>query len=185
VPIVFLLLPLITGKTVFGVNSTFSANSTYLLNDNSERQIANKLSSSDFVLLIPGAGNFDHPSGRIGPVDPMPYYIDHFISFDAVVNDTHSPYATYLTLKTPEIPPEINAVVYRKSFHKFRHYDWASAGFTIVYEDEYSVLYKRDSQPKIPTYSNHHLLYIVSACMFLYASLIYFMFKYAASTRKL
>jgi hypothetical protein len=90
-----------------------------------------------------------------------------------------------LSGKTPEIPPGINAVIYRKSFHKFGHYDWASAGFAIAYEDEYSVLYKRDSQPNIPTYSNHHLLYIISACIFLYASLIYFMFKYAASTRKL
>lgn len=185
VSMIFLLPPLITGKTVFGLNSFFSARSTYLLNDHGERQIASKIASSDFVLLIPGAGNFEHPSGRVGPIDPMPHYIEHYISYDAVVNDIHSPYSSYLTREIPEIPPEINAIVYRKSFHKLRHVDWAKQGFVIAYEDEQSVLFKRDSQPRIPTYSKHHLMYIVLACIFLYASLIYLTVKYVASARKL
>lgn len=185
VALIFLLPPLITGKTVFGYNSIFSERSTYLLNNSSERQMASKLSSNDFVLLIPGAGNFDHPSGRVGPVDPMPYYIDHYLSYDAVIGDKNSPYASYLTKSIPEIPPDINAVLYRKSFLKFSKFEWAAQGFSMVYEDEFATLYKRHSQPKIQKYKNKYLFYIVCTNIFLYASFFYFLIKYVRSTREI
>ena len=185
VAIIFLLPPLITGKTVFGFNSIFSERSTYLLNDSVDRQLASKLTSNDFVLLIPGAGNFDHPSGRVGPIDPLPHYVDHYVSYEAVIGDTHSPYASYLIGSKPVIPPDINAVIYRKSFLKFSKFEWAAQGFSIAFEDEHTVLYKRFSNPHIPTYSNHYLNYIISACIFLYASFFYFLVKYVRNTKEI
>lgn len=185
IAIIFLMPSLITGKTVFGFNSIFSERSTYILNNSFDRQIASKLSKDNFVLLIPGSGNYDHQSGRVGPIDPMPYYVDHYISYQAVIGDSHSPYFSYLAGKKPEIPPEINAVVYRKSFPKFANFEWASQGFSIAYEDEHTVLYKRQSDIKIPSYSNYYLYYIISACIFLYSIFFYFLVQYVRNPRKI
>jgi len=180
--LIFLIPPLLTGKTVFGLKSIYSSKSTYILESQGELKMAAQLSSNDFVLLIPGAGNFDHPSGRVGPIDPMPHYIDHYVSYAAVIEDIHSPYSHYLNRKAQVIPPEINAVIYRKSFSKFDKYDWASHGFYKVYEDEYSILYKKASEPKVPVYSKYFLAYIIAATSFLYLSLLYLLIKYVRST---
>ena len=89
---IFNLYPVIKGKVVFGYNSQFSSNSTFIIDISYEKNLLTKLHKNDFILAIPGYGVFDHPSGRVGLIDPIYSIHEKVISYRTILDDPNSPY---------------------------------------------------------------------------------------------
>jgi hypothetical protein len=181
---VFNLYPLFSGKVLFGYNSQFSPNSSFVLDIRYEKHLLSSLNKDDFILIVPGYGVIDHPSGRIGLIDPIYSIHEKVISYSTAISDPNSNYYDSLKFNNLASLKDINAIIVRKSYQKvLDEMKLNLAGFKNIYEDQFVIIYKSNHEPGKLLSNNYWLWQIIISCLILYTALIYFIYKYSFSSR--
>ena len=183
---IFNLYPIFLGKVLFGYSSQFSPNSTFILNIEYEKSLISKLQKDDFIMAIPGYGVFDHPSGRVGLIDPIYSLHSKVISYSTAIADPKSNY--YEALKSGNLSSlkDVNAIIARKPHHNVLDRAQLSvAGFNNVYEDQYTIIYKSTLKAGDLQFEDYWLWWISVGCLILYSTLFYFIFQYIFRLKKI
>lgn len=182
---VFNLYPLFLGKVLFGYGSQFSPNSTFVLNIEYEKSLLSKLKNDDFIMVIPGYGVFDHPSGKVGLIDPIYSLHAKVISFSTAKSDPLSSY--YSALKSGNLSnlKDVNAIIVRKSYPEFlNHSQFSAAGYRKIYEDKYTTIYSSSLSSGELLFNSYWLWWIGGGCLILYLTLLYFIFQFLFLSQK-
>jgi hypothetical protein len=171
------IAPILSGSVIFGKNSQFAPSSTFVLDLNYEKKLLSYLKPDDFLMVIPGNGNFDHPSGRVGFLDPLFHLHQNVISYNAARTDVQSKYSQSLKDEDYSNLKNVNAIVLRKSEKFLGHKKLEDGGFQKIYEDEFSSVFR--APPKVVTlsYQSKYLIYIVLVGAFLYGFLIWLIYR--------
>jgi hypothetical protein len=176
---IFNLYPIFLGKVLFGYSSQFSPNSTFILNIEYEKSLISKLQKDDFIMSIPGYGVFDHPSGRVGLIDPIYSLHSKVISYSTAIADPKSSYFIALNSGNLSGLKDVNAIIARKPHHNvLDRAQLSAAGFNNVYEDQYTIIYKSTLKAGELQFEDYWLWWISVGCLILYSTLIYFIFQY-------
>ena len=175
--IVINIAPIIKGDVIYGSKSQFAPTSTYVVDVGYEKKLLDKIDPNDFVLIAPGMGNFDHPSGRIGYIDPIFHLHKDVISYHAVLSEKRSKYYPAIYQDMISALPNVNVLIIRKSEKFSQAKSFENAGFKKVYEDRFSEIYKSDPKPINLSFENKYLIYIVAVGIFLYGFWFWLLFS--------
>lgn len=170
------IVPLINGSTVFGKNSQFSPTSSFILDIGYERKLLKIINPDDFVMVIPGNGNFDHPSGRVGFIDPLFNLHKNIISYNSAISDRQSKYHAALKIGDYNNLKNVNVIVLRNSEKFTDQSKMEDAGFQKIYEDQYTSIFRAKPKPISLTFNDKFLLYIVLIGIFIYGFLAWLIY---------
>ena len=169
--LVITVVPILKGEVFFGLNSQFSQKSTFLIDISYDKNLLEQAQPKSFLMAIPGAGNFDHPSGRIGPVDPIFRLYPKVISYSSALADSRSIYFESLKNHQFDQLKNIDVVMVRRS-SKLILAQWLDeGGFRKLYEDEFTQIYKRNPQEISTPFSFKYLFYILLSNFFFFGFL--------------
>lgn len=183
---VFNLYPVFLGNVLFGYNSQFSPNSTFIINIEYEKLLLSKLKKDDFILAIPGYGVFDHPSGRVGLIDPIYNIHSKVISYSTAKSDPASKYYQSLNSGNLNELSDVNVIIARRSHDNHLDLDQLStAGFKNIYEDKYAIIYRSSHKPGEMQFKGYWLWWIGISCVILYSILFYFIFQYLSTPNRI
>ena len=174
------IVPILNGSTLFGKNSQFSPTSSFILDISYERKLLKMINPDDFLMVIPGNGNFDHPSGRVGFIDPLFNLHKNVISYNDAINDRQSKYHAALKIDDYNNLKNVNVIVLRNSEKFTGQSKIRDSGFLQIYEDQYTSIFRAMPKPISLTFNEKFLLYIVLIGILIYgflAWLIYLLFN--------
>lgn len=171
------IVPIMNGSVIFGKNSQFSPSSSFVLDISYEKKLLSYIKPEDFLMIIPGNGNFDHPSGRAGFLDPLFHIHKNIISYNAARIDEQSKYSQALKAGDYSNLMNVNVIVLRKSEKFLDQKKVEGAGFKKIYEDQYSSVFR--APPKIISlsYQAKYLIYIALVGVFLYGFLVWLIYR--------
>jgi hypothetical protein len=170
------IVPILNGSTIFGKNSQFAPASSFVLDISYERKLINLINPDDFVMVIPGNGNFDHPSGRVGFLDPFFHLHKNVISYNAALSDRQSKYHEALKTGDYENLKNVNVIVLRNSEKFINQSKFEGAGFQKIYEDKYTSIFSALPKNVSLTFQENFLTYIALVGIFLYGFLAWLMY---------
>ena len=176
--IIITIVPILKGEVFFGLNSQFSPKSTFLVDTSYDKNLLLQVKAESFLLAVPGIGNIDHPSGRIGPIDPIFRLHPLVIAYSSALADSRSIY--YEALKSHQFDQlkNIDVVLIRKSIKLIPENKLEDSGFKKRYEDEFTTLYSRIPQSIATPYSIKYLLYILLSDLAFFGMLGIFLYRF-------
>lgn len=165
--------PILNGSSIFGKNSQFSPASSFVLDIGYEKSLIKMINPDDFVMVIPGNGNFEHPSGRVGFLDPLFHLHKNIISYNAARGDKQSKYYDSLNASDYSNLKNVNVIFLRKSEKFTGREKIESSGFQKIFEDDYSIIYRTYPKTVSLTFQSKYLIFIMLVGIFLYGFLVW------------
>lgn len=149
-----LIPPMYHGETIFGCQKPYYISCSYVVDTSSEKQISEIIASlgdENTVLLIPGFGNINTRSGRIGWRDPISVYLPNSRTLNGTLNTASgTEYISLLNNFNISLATDLGIKIFfiRKSWLREKPLKEfclqcldSSSNYKKVFEDKYTLVY--------------------------------------------